>query len=215
MDRTYVYKILNNSNDKIYIGISSEPYKRFYNHKWFAKRYSDYDSHFTRAILKIGEDNFRLEIVACCFTREFAFELEEKLISQHDKNMLYNSHKGGTGDWSKVNERHRDPEKSKDWRNSISRAWKDPEKRKNLLPSIEKASLVRINKRNDKQKRTKIIILTKSNPKRHNTLARKRFELYSIHNNEYDYLRNGGRGKDILCDVRRGFISVYSAIENV
>lgn len=53
-----------------------------------------------------------------------------------------------------------------------------------------------------------ITMLATSNPKRKNTLAFKRFELYKTGMTIADYVKAGGRTGDINYDVIAGFITV-------
>jgi hypothetical protein len=56
-----------------------------------------------------------------------------------------------------------------------------------------------------------ITMLATSNPKRKNTLAFKRFELYKTGMKVADYIKAGGRTGDINYDVIAGFIMLSNA----
>lgn len=98
-----IYKITNIINDKKYVGITKRPvHIRFNEHcrPFYSKK-----SRLTRAILKYGRENFRIEILETVDSIDRAVEREQALIK--DFNCLdgngYNSHKGGCFARSYVN----------------------------------------------------------------------------------------------------------------
>lgn len=83
----YVYKIVNNVNGKMYIGITARSIElRYDQHLYSKKEYPLY-----RAFDKYGRDNFTIELLDCCETREEATSLEKYYIK------LYNSTNGKFG----------------------------------------------------------------------------------------------------------------------
>lgn len=97
MSKRYsVYKHTNNSNGKVYIGVTSlEPKKRWRN----GLNYK-HNRHFNSAINKYGWSNFKHEILYKGLSRRKASLMESRLIKEH--NALnpafgYNKFKGGIG----------------------------------------------------------------------------------------------------------------------
>lgn len=77
-----LYKIVNSINDKIYIGITSDPSRRLKQHK----SDSSNCTKLKRAMLKYGPDNFSMEII-CIGSEQYIIELEEKAITLYDSMM--------------------------------------------------------------------------------------------------------------------------------
>jgi len=86
-----VYKITNNVNKKIYIGISKHPEQRWKEHCYRKEKYA---SLINKAINKYGKDNFSFEIIGWFNNAE---EKEIELINQYRSLVPYgyNIHKGG------------------------------------------------------------------------------------------------------------------------
>ena len=73
-----VYKITNLDNGKIYVGQTKFTVdKRF-------KEHAKSESYIGKAIRKYGEEQFDLEVLATCETREEAYELEIAFIEFFD-----------------------------------------------------------------------------------------------------------------------------------
>ena len=91
-----VYAHINKSNNKIYVGITSQtPEKRWLNGKGYS-----YNSYFNNAIKKYGWDNFEHEIIANKLTEQEAKNFEKLLIAKFDlnnDNLGYNLTHGGDG----------------------------------------------------------------------------------------------------------------------
>jgi group I intron endonuclease len=86
-NRFYLYKITNLVNNKIYIGQTDCPERRWSQHKSIAKHNIDCPGEcqvITRAIIKHKIENFTFEIIASSWTQEFTNEAEEILIKQYD-----------------------------------------------------------------------------------------------------------------------------------
>lgn len=89
----YLYKIVNNVNDKIYIGVTVDPYKRWYGHITKNSKCNK----LRNAIQKHGKDNFEM-VVLCIGTKDYILDLEVKVIAAWDTvNSGYNLDKGGRG----------------------------------------------------------------------------------------------------------------------
>jgi len=78
----YLYRITNKINDKIYIGQSIDPIRRWYEHKRSAS--SNSCMIISRAIKKYGNNVFIFEVIATCKTYEDANEIETLLVSQYN-----------------------------------------------------------------------------------------------------------------------------------
>lgn len=88
-----IYKITNNINNKIYIGQSIHPEKRWWEHKQRAKTKTDnYPIHL--AISKYGEENFSFEVLE--WTKDYDNE-EKRLIKKYNSLIPngYNISEGG------------------------------------------------------------------------------------------------------------------------
>ncbi|MAE86130.1 MAG: hypothetical protein CMB80_25560 [Flammeovirgaceae bacterium] len=98
MRKHYIYKITNLVNQKIYIGQSVAPKKRWNRHLSDA-RYNRGSLHLTNAIRKYGEDRFCFEIIDVLNDVEGADKVEQEMIKQHssfDREHGYNKALGGT-----------------------------------------------------------------------------------------------------------------------
>lgn len=82
-----LYKITNLENNKVYIGQTVEPSKRWYQHRRDSAT-PKYPIH--HAINKYGVQGFEFEIIALCKTQDNANYLEELLIKQYD-SLVQNS----------------------------------------------------------------------------------------------------------------------------
>lgn len=87
-----IYKITNLINNKIYIGQSIHPDKRWTEHKQRAKNHTDnYPIHL--AILKYGEENFSFEVL--CITEDY--DEEEKRLIQYYNSLTPNGYNVSSG----------------------------------------------------------------------------------------------------------------------
>lgn len=102
MKNYVVYKITNNINGKIYIGMTNDV-KRRWRYEGIEYRpplKSDRHRPFWNAIQKYGWDNFTKEIIISGLTKEDAFEKERQMIKEFDstnKKIGYNLSPGGNG----------------------------------------------------------------------------------------------------------------------
>jgi hypothetical protein len=93
----YIYKITNLINDKIYIGQTDNPNRRWREHKTSIRKKSN-NQLISKAIAKYNYLNFKFEVIATCKTQEDADAAEELIISQYDSrnlNIGYNLRAGG------------------------------------------------------------------------------------------------------------------------
>ena len=92
----YVYKITNNINNKVYIGITNNYKKRWSNEKNNPKNPKN-QQVITQAIAKYGKDNFTFELLFSNLTIEEACQKEQELIFEYDCLIPkgYNVDKGG------------------------------------------------------------------------------------------------------------------------
>ena len=92
----YVYKITNNINNKVYIGITNNYKKRWANEKSYPKS-PEKRQIIQEAIHKYGKENFSFELLYSNLSVENACEKEIQLIKEY--NCLvpngYNVDKGG------------------------------------------------------------------------------------------------------------------------
>lgn len=94
----YIYKITNNANGVVYIGMSRNPKERFVKHKNLAKRGSELLIH--KAMRNDGSENFTLSILAIAPTFEELSDLEIEYINMYkniNKSKVYNVAEGGKG----------------------------------------------------------------------------------------------------------------------
>ena len=102
MKNYVVYKITNNINGKIYIGMTNNV-KRRWRYEGIEYRpplKSDHHRPFWNAIQKYGWDNFTKEIIISDLTKEEAFEKEKEMIKHFNatnKKVGYNLSPGGNG----------------------------------------------------------------------------------------------------------------------
>lgn len=95
MKDCYLYKIVNQINGKMYVGITSEPAKRKQRH--FSKTGHSAFSIIRVAMDKYGRENFSFEII-CVGTKEYILDLEIKAIALYqtcEKKFGYNIKPGG------------------------------------------------------------------------------------------------------------------------
>lgn len=92
---TAVYRITNTVNGKLYLGITANPTKRWWEHKRCAKKTH---TKLYNAIKKYGAEVFKFEVLHWCNSREDARDLENLAISVCDSIAKgYNMCPGGGG----------------------------------------------------------------------------------------------------------------------
>jgi group I intron endonuclease len=94
----FIYKITNNINSKIYIGLTAHnnPKDRWYRHTADARK--GVDTYFYNAIRKYGKDNFTFEVILQAFDIEALnnFEIHFiKFYQSNNKKFGYNITEGG------------------------------------------------------------------------------------------------------------------------
>jgi group I intron endonuclease len=98
MENKYtIYKITCLVNNKIYIGYTKNtPEKRLKQHFRAAKGKAAINNKFAKAILKYKKDNFNIESIFTCYTKEKALQKEIELISRYNSiKEGYNTKIGG------------------------------------------------------------------------------------------------------------------------
>jgi len=94
----YLYRILNQINNKVYIGQTNKPDYRWYQHRSYAKGNKP-QQYIHRAMAKYCIENFIFEVIATCQTQEDTDEIESILIIQYNsrnKEYGYNLMVGGS-----------------------------------------------------------------------------------------------------------------------
>lgn len=97
----YLYSITDTLNNKVYIGQTIDPTRRWSYHKTQSKRLKPLQ-YIHRAMAKYGIDNFQFEVIATCKTQADTDETEKQLIKQYDsrnKEKGYNRAPGGNIAW--------------------------------------------------------------------------------------------------------------------
>ncbi|WVX98424.1 hypothetical protein PLAPEKGO_00126 [Klebsiella phage KP6] len=90
----YAYKIEMNANNKVYIGVTNDPQRRYEQHLANAFQYN-VESELYDAMRKYGASAFTFVIIAQT-DEVYKWELEKQLIAQYDSYELgYNMNKGG------------------------------------------------------------------------------------------------------------------------
>lgn len=108
----YIYKITNKLNDKIYIGQTNNPDRRWSQHKSAALKNSNDCPKLYNAIRKYGIENFRLDILINSDSLYYINKLEEQYIINYDSKINgYNISNGGYN-----------TEKSQETKDKISKA---------------------------------------------------------------------------------------------
>jgi group I intron endonuclease len=95
MERVAVYEIVNNINNKVYVGISNDPIKRWKGHKNDVRRK---ETTLYKAMRKHGIDNFSFNILNWFDSRDIAKDMEHMLVDSWGlMTKGYNMHPGGGG----------------------------------------------------------------------------------------------------------------------
>lgn len=130
---TGIYKIENLINHKVYIGQSTDIYKRWYNHKNKLRKGNGANIYLQNAYNKYGEDNFKFSIICKC-SKEELNEKEIFYISSYnsaDRKYGYNFESGGD------NKFHGTP--LKDYEIEIIERFKNDERFNNIDELLERA----------------------------------------------------------------------------
>lgn len=88
-----IYKIINNINDKYYVGSSNNIYKRWKYHKQDLNRGNHRSQYLQRAWNKYGEDNFTFVVTELIILDELLLQIEQEYlnIACQEKEKCYNS----------------------------------------------------------------------------------------------------------------------------
>jgi len=120
---TGIYKILNKTNNKVYIGSATDIKKRWRDHKWYLNHNFHHNSHLQSAWNKYGVDNFEFSIIVECTIDELLIK-ENDCIKIHDS--LNNEHGYNVNDpeHSFLNRKH--TEKTKNILSLLKQGNKNP-----------------------------------------------------------------------------------------
>jgi len=132
MKHKSIYKITNSVNNKVYIGQSNCPSKRWYQHKQEAKKEQP-SMVVNQAMKKYGIENFIFEVICSILpvTDEteyckIADEFEEHFITEYQSHISfgkgYNVSNGGSTS-----------PKSEEWKQAMRDHWADPEYREKVI----------------------------------------------------------------------------------
>lgn len=93
--KSYIYKIQNKVNNKVYIGFTVNPERRYYNH--FKGSIKDSKKRLYCSMNKHGRENFTFEIIYCSHDYDHTLNvMENYFITEYDSlNSGYNSVPGG------------------------------------------------------------------------------------------------------------------------
>lgn len=96
-NESYIYKITNMVNNKVYVGQTYDVKYRWSHHKSDLTHHRHHNIHLQSAWDKYGEENFKFEIIEQCLTNEVD-EREQFWISKYDSyHNGYNLDLGGNG----------------------------------------------------------------------------------------------------------------------
>lgn len=105
MIKTFIYKIINLKNGKIYIGSTSNLKKRFHNHIWSLSNNKHVNTYLQHSWNKYGQENFEFEVIDYITgTRNDGYLLEQWYldnIMENNYDMCYNFYK-----YARVPRRH-------------------------------------------------------------------------------------------------------------
>lgn len=90
-----IYQIVNNINNKRYIGSSNNIIRRFSGHRYCFKKGQRGNAHLRNAWRKYGSENFKFEILEHCQIYELAVR-EQYYIDKYLPKELYNKRKDAT-----------------------------------------------------------------------------------------------------------------------
>jgi len=111
----YLYKITCLSNQKLYIGQTVQPEKRWTQHKTNAASKAP-NMVIAQAIKKHGNENFEFEVIASCKTQEDANEIETLLVQQYESHI-------STGKGYNVSNGGYNAPKTEEWKQSVRKTW--------------------------------------------------------------------------------------------
>ena len=98
LEKIGIYSIINKINNKLYIGSTSDSFRKRWNlHKYHLRNNKHKNSHLQYAWNKYGEDNFKFTILEICDDRLKVLETEQLYIDKEDFENLYNINPFATG----------------------------------------------------------------------------------------------------------------------
>ena len=96
MNHYYVYTISNINNDKLYVGVTNDPKRRWREHLYKSEKESV--SKIYSAMKKYGKSTFSMNILYCTNDKDHNFDMEVEFISTLDSiDNGYNIDAGGKG----------------------------------------------------------------------------------------------------------------------
>ena len=111
----YIYRITNLVNNKVYIGQSINPTKRWAGHKREMKKPTQMIHH---AFNKYGIDNFKFEVIATCFDQDAANDAETTIVFQ-ESSLIPNGYNVTNGGYNSP--------KTEAWKQTMKEHWANPE----------------------------------------------------------------------------------------
>lgn len=98
LEKIGIYSIINKINNKLYIGSTSDSFRKRWNlHKHHLRNNKHKNSHLQYAWNKYGEENFEFVILKSCNDRLKVLETEQLYIDKEDFENLYNINPFATG----------------------------------------------------------------------------------------------------------------------
>lgn len=98
LDKIGIYSIINKINNKLYIGSTSDSFRKRWNlHKHHLRNNKHKNSHLQYSWNKNGENNFEFIILEICDDKLKVLEIEQKYIDKEDFENLYNINPFATG----------------------------------------------------------------------------------------------------------------------
>ena len=91
----YIYILKTTACRKVYIGITTDPDRRFRQHINVAKRKWKELTTCGRAVKRYGPETFSLVVKETCETKSEAAAAERKWIARFGRRRLWNSSRGG------------------------------------------------------------------------------------------------------------------------
>lgn len=198
-----VYKHTNKANGKCYIGITGRANPK---RRWGGGAGYSQNEYFYAAIKKYGWDGFEHSIVAEGLSLEEAYEIERRLIKEHDSaNRLhgYNLDLGGAGAGSRSESTRR---KNREARIRLYRET-------DLRQKISEGGKRRFSKPEEHEKLSQAAILRNQDPQKYENICagnRRRWEDASEHDKiskslKGYYAKNSDRRKEISEERKRFF----------
>lgn len=143
----YIYKITNITNNKVYIGQTVNPNRRWKDHQWLSKNKQEQYIH--RAMAKYRIESFTFEVIASCITDNVKEidAIEDEIINQYDsrnKDFGYNIKPGGPSRPGFQQSEETKKKMSENWHKDhpIESIQKTAEANRGRVPSLEQRQKV-------------------------------------------------------------------------